>query len=279
MGARQVRSGGVSSGPSSSQSRSETPNVWSALAYLGKVAEGHPESASDVEWITHLGTLRDGSTPHVQAAEGRGSIQTDHGRPCRHAVPANAAQRAGGTRAKRAAGTRAERAVDRATERAEERAVGTRAERASERAVDRVKVANNDDNSSTYTDHLNATGTQNTRETTSKNVSSRHAVRHASGTRARHAVTGLIGHANRDVVHRAEGPKWHAVGRGGGEGGGILGGRKARFASVAACLTAFILVIIAACSRCASWLSSCHDDQCRFPFGVLGRGRCRSPAA
>jgi hypothetical protein len=226
--------------------RKKALNARSALAYLAKVAEGHPESVIEVESITHLGTLlgweRPRTSKQLKAWETSGQVTVDRagtGKLVVRILPGrDDFERAGtpsqSTRAKRAGGTRAKRAGKRAVDRAEER------------ADDRANVENIDDGSEAYTDHLNAAGTQNMGETAPENV--------PAGTRAgtpparvpRTLSRRLFGHANRDVVHRAEDPKWHAVGRAREEEDDDLHNRRGRYVIAFAYLTAITLAGIAA---------------------------------
>ncbi len=229
-------------------------NARGALAWLAKVAEGHPDGIVEVESITHLGTLlgweRPRTSKQLKAWETSGQVTVDRSVPARLAIrilpSRDGLERAGtpsqSARARRAAGTRARRAVKRADDRAGERAV--------ERAVDRVNLANIDNGSTIYPHRLNAIGTHNMRETHSENVPANVPSGTPPGT-PRTTVPGtpsqqLSEHANRDVVHRADDINWRRAGGSGGGQGDVLSGRHAPFAAVAAYLTAFILALIAA---------------------------------
>jgi hypothetical protein len=227
----------------------------SALAYLVKVAESHPEDVVEVESITHLGVLlgweRPRTSKQLKAWETSGQVTVDRadtGKLVIRILPGrDDLERAGtpsqGTRARSAGGTRAKRATKRAVDRADERAIG----RAVQRAGDRVNVENTDDRSEPYTDQLNAAGTQNMRESLSENVPANVPSGTPHGTVNGTPSEQLIARANRDVVYHAEDVIWPRAD--GGERRGnraALGGGHASFASVAAYLTAFVLALIAA---------------------------------
>jgi hypothetical protein len=130
-------------------------NARSALAYLAKVAESHPESIVEVESITHLGTLlgweRPRTSKQLKAWETSGQVTVDRSVPNKLVIRIlpgrDDLERAGTpsqtTRAKRVGGTRAKRAGDRAN------------------------PANFDNGSTANPDQLNSTGTQNMAKQTS----------------------------------------------------------------------------------------------------------------
>jgi hypothetical protein len=207
-------------------------NARGALAYLAKVAESHPESIVEVESITHLGTLlgweRPRTSKQLKAWATSGQVTVDRSVPNKLVIrilPSRDDLERAGTPSQ---STRARRAG------------GTRAKRATKRAVDRANPANFDNGSITHNNQLNSIGTQNMPNTASENVPANVPPGTAAGTPAQQ----LAGHANRDVVHRADDLAWRRAGGGGDVD--VIDSRHAPFAAVAAYLTAFILALIAA---------------------------------
>jgi hypothetical protein len=222
--------------------RRKSLNARSALAYLARIAEGHPDGVVEVDNKTQLGTLLGWSQPRTSKQlttwERTGKVTTeraDNGKLLIRVIASRDDLERAGTPSRRTPMPKGKRATTRASGH----------KHASEPATDHANPANIDNGSIPYRNQSNSTGTQAMANAASENVPAS-----TPNGMPQTAPSGTPPHrssgpANRDVVHRAEDLNWRLAGDGGGDGD-VLGGRHAPFVVVAAYLTALVLAVIAA---------------------------------